>query len=169
MAEATASASLVDAVEAHLAAQAVAGNGVPAGGLDDAVDSGSRATAAAVLDILRASGWVDASEAGELRRELDRLRELLDLVVRDHRAREADAAEEQVRQRDWLIPLLRAADGMEQGTLEAKATLRAAVLQVPADLLQAAGLRQRAVPQPYRAAATEPPHAPAAEAADTGS
>src|SRR6266568_861269 len=117
MAEATVSASLVDAVEAHLAAQAQADKMAAA---DAAAAGRGRGTAAAVLDVLRASGWIDAQQAQDLHRELERLRELLNQVVRDHRAREADAAADQLRQRHWLIPLLLAADGMEQGTLEAK-------------------------------------------------
>jgi hypothetical protein len=152
MAEATVPASLVDAVEAHLAqvqVDVMAEAGASADG---------RGTAAAVLDVLRASGWIDAQQAQDLQRELERLRELLNQVVRAHRAREAEAAAEQIRQRDWLIPLLQAADGMEQGTLEAKAALRAAVQQVPADLLADAGLRPRSTPLPGRGApAGEPP------------
>jgi hypothetical protein len=95
--------------------------------------------AAAVLDVLRAAGWADAAEAAELRAEAERLRELLNMVVRDHRAREASAAENQ--QLVWLVPLLRAAHGVAFGTLGAKVALRTSVQDVPEEVLAQAGLR----------------------------
>ena len=109
--------------------------GVDAG----AVDSPHFA-AAAVLDVLRASGWADAAEAGQLRAEVVRLRELLDLVIRDHRAREASAAGMENQQLYWLVPLLRAAHGVAFGTLGAKVHLRTAVQEVPPAVLASAGL-----------------------------
>jgi len=93
----------------------------------------------AVLDVLRAAGWADAADAAELRAEAERLRELLNMVVRDHRAREASAAGNQ--QLSWLVPLLRAAHGVAFGTLGAKVALRTAVQEVPPDVLAQAGLR----------------------------
>ena len=100
-----------------------------------------RFAAGAVLDVLRASGWADAGEAQRLRAEADRLRELLDLVVRDHRAREASAAGLESQQHHWLIPLLRAAHGVAFGSLGAKVALRTAVQEVPERILATAGLR----------------------------
>jgi hypothetical protein len=100
-----------------------------------------RFAAGAVLDVLRASGWADADEAQQLRAEADRLRELLDLVVRDHRAREASAAGLESQQHHWLIPLLRAAHGVAFGSLGAKVALRTAVQEVPERILASAGLR----------------------------
>jgi hypothetical protein len=100
-----------------------------------------RFAATAVLDVLRASGWADADEAQRLRAEADRLRELLDLVVRDHRAREASAAGLESQQHHWLIPLLRAAHGVAFGSLGAKVALRTAVQDVPGRILSLAGLR----------------------------
>jgi hypothetical protein len=100
-----------------------------------------RFAATAVLDVLRASGWADAEEAQRLRGEADRLRELLDLVVRDHRAREASAAGLESQQHHWLIPLLRAAHGVAFGSLGAKVALRTAVQEVPERILATAGLR----------------------------
>jgi hypothetical protein len=100
-----------------------------------------RFAATAVLDVLRASGWADADEAQRLRTEADRLRELLDLVVRDHRAREASAAGLESQQHHWLIPLLRAAHGVAFGSLGAKVALRTAVQDVPGRILSLAGLR----------------------------
>jgi hypothetical protein len=97
--------------------------------------------AAAVLDVLRASGWADAGEAGELRAEATRLRELLSEVIRDHRAREASAAGVQNQQLHWLVPLLRASHGVAFGSLGAKVALRTAVQGVPPDVLASAGLR----------------------------
>lgn len=101
----------------------------------------SRFAATAVLDVLRASGWADAEEARGLRAEADRLRELLDLVVRDHRAREATAAGLETQQHYWLVPLLRAAHGVAFGSLGAKVALRTAVQEVPEHILHNAGLR----------------------------
>lgn len=126
------------------------GAGVADGGLAGTVDAilaeGDPAQpdlspATAVLDVLRASGWADTGEAAALRAEADRLRELLDLVVRDHRAREASAAGVENQQYHWLVPLLRAAHGVAFGSLGAKVTLRTAVLEVPPDVLATAGLR----------------------------
>jgi hypothetical protein len=97
--------------------------------------------AAAVLDVLRASGWADTTEATELRAEATRLRELLSEVIRDHRAREANAAGGQNQQLYWLIPLLRAAHGVAFGSLGAKVALRTAVQEVPPEVLASAGLR----------------------------
>jgi hypothetical protein len=97
--------------------------------------------ATAVLDVLRACGWADADEARELRAEAERMRELLDLVVRDHRAREATAAGLESQQHHWLIPLLRAAHGVAFGSLGAKIALRTAVQDVPERILTTAGLR----------------------------
>ncbi|MFL6130906.1 MAG: hypothetical protein ACJ73E_17810 [Mycobacteriales bacterium] len=108
--------------------------------LEPTGDAG-RLAATAVLDVLRASGWADADEARRLRAEADRLRELLDLVVRDHRAREASAAGVESEQHHWLIPLLRAAHGVAFGSLGAKVALRTAVQEVPEQILAAAGLR----------------------------
>jgi hypothetical protein len=139
MADVTLPASIVDAVEAHLAEQAAVEAAERAAG-NGPVDHRGRSTAAVILDVLRASGWIDPQEGEDLRKEADRLRELLNQVVRDHRAREAEAALIQAQQLDWLVPLVRAAHGMEQGTLEAKAALRQAVQHVPADVLKAAGL-----------------------------
>lgn len=131
-------------------AQGGVGEGVADGGLAGTVDAilaeGDPAQpdlspATAVLDVLRASGWADTGEAAALRAEADRLRELLDLVVRDHRAREASAAGVENQQYHWLVPLLRAAHGVAFGSLGAKVTLRTAVLEVPPDVLATAGLR----------------------------
>lgn len=97
--------------------------------------------AQAVLDVLRASGWSDTTETAELKAEVERLRELLDMVVRDHRARVATAANGQHEQAHWLVPLLRAAHGVAFGTLGAKVHLRTAVQDVPPDVLASAGLR----------------------------
>jgi hypothetical protein len=97
--------------------------------------------AAAVLDVLRASGWADAAEAGELRAEAARLRELLAEVIRDHRAREASMAGFENQQLHWLVPLLRAAHGVAFGSLGAKVALRTAVQEVPSAVLASAGLR----------------------------
>jgi hypothetical protein len=94
-----------------------------------------------VLDVLRASGWADATEAAALRAEATRLRELLAEVIRDHRAREASAAGGQNQQLYWLVPLLRAAHGVAFGSLGAKVALRTAVQEVPPDVLASAGLR----------------------------
>ena len=99
-----------------------------------------RFAATAVLDVLRASGWADAEEADRLRGEADRLRELLDLVVRDHRARVASAAGLESQQHHWLIPLVRAAHGVAFGSLGAKVALRTAVQEVPENILATAGL-----------------------------
>jgi hypothetical protein len=140
MTEATLPASVVDAVEAHLAGRAAAEAAAEAANGNGPVDGRGRSTAAVILDVLRAGGWLDPGQAQQLQKEAERLRELLDMVVRDHRAREALAARGQTQQRDWLVPLLRAAHGMEQGTLEAKAALREAVRQVPADIRSSAGL-----------------------------
>ncbi len=119
--------------------------GVVAEALDteEPAESGdpSRFAASAVLDVLRATGWADAEEARGLRAEADRLRELLDLVVRDHRAREATAAGLETQQHYWLIPLLRAAHGVAFGSLGAKVALRTAVQEVPEHILATAGLR----------------------------
>lgn len=95
--------------------------------------------AAAVLDVLRAAGWADTAEAEALRAEAERTRELLNMVVRDHRAREASAGSQQ--QLDWLVPLLRSAHGVAFGTLGAKVALRTAVQDVPPEVLAQAGLR----------------------------
>ncbi len=141
MAEATLPTAVVDAVEAHLAARTAIASAQDVSGEADAPDDPGRSAAAVVLDVLRASGWVDPQEALQMRQEAQRLHDLLDLVVRDHRAREAVAAVGEMQQRDWLVPLLRAAAGIEQGTLEAKAALRATLLQVPAEVLASAGLR----------------------------
>ncbi len=97
--------------------------------------------AAAVLDVLRAAGWADATEAAELRVEATRMRELLSEVIRDHRARAATAAGGQNQQLYWLVPLLRAAHGVAFGSLGAKVALRTAVQEVPPDVLATAGLR----------------------------
>jgi hypothetical protein len=97
--------------------------------------------ATAVLDVLRACGWADADEARKLRAEAERMRELLDLVVRDHRAREASVAGLESQQHHWLIPLLRAAHGVAFGSLGAKVALRTAVQDVPERILATAGLR----------------------------
>jgi hypothetical protein len=97
--------------------------------------------AAAVLDVLRASGWADAAEANELRAESSRLRELLAEVVRDHRARVASMAGVENQQLHWLVPLLRAAHGVAFGSLGAKVALRTAVQDVPPEVLASAGLR----------------------------
>jgi hypothetical protein len=97
--------------------------------------------AAAVLDVLRAAGWADSTEAAELKAEATRLRELLAEVIRDHRAREASAAGGQNQQLYWLVPLLRAAHGVAFGSLGAKVALRTAVQEVPPDVLALAGLR----------------------------
>jgi hypothetical protein len=107
----------------------------------DQPDDPSRFAAAAVLDVLRASGWADAEEARSLRAEADRLRELLDLVVREHRARQASAAGLESQQHHWLAPLLRAAHGVAFGSLGAKVALRTAVQEVPEQVLASAGLR----------------------------
>ncbi len=147
MADGIVPASVLDAVEAHLAGQAATEAAMEATTANGPTERRSRATAVVILDVLRASGWVDPHQADQLRHELERLRELLDLVVRDHRAREAVAAQGLTQQwGDWLVPLLRAAHGMEQGTLEAKAALRTAVHQVPAEVLSSAGLRPDAAP-----------------------
>lgn len=123
--------SLAAVVAEHLAGPAPGGDG-----------GGDRAQAAeAVLAVLKASGWSDATETQELRSEVERLRELLDLVVRDHRARVATAASGQDQQAHWLVPLLRAAHGVSFGTLGAKVHLRTAVQDVPPDVLASAGLR----------------------------
>jgi hypothetical protein len=97
--------------------------------------------AAAVLDVLRASGWADATEAAELRAEATRTKELLNMVVRDHRAREASMAGTENQQLHWLVPLLRAAHGVAFGSLGAKVALRTAVQDVPPEVLAQAGLR----------------------------
>ena len=97
--------------------------------------------AAAVLDVLRASGWADAAEAAELRAEATRTRELLSEVIRDHRAREASAVGVENQQLHWLVPLLRAAHGVAFGSLGAKVALRTAVQEVPPEVLAQAGLR----------------------------
>jgi hypothetical protein len=97
--------------------------------------------AAAVLDVLRASGWADVAEAAELRAESARLRELLAEVIRDHRAREASMAGVENQQMHWLVPLLRAAHGVAFGSLGAKVALRTAVQEVPPEVLASAGLR----------------------------
>jgi hypothetical protein len=97
--------------------------------------------AAAVLDVLRASGWADVAEAAELRAESARLRELLAEVIRDHRAREASMAGTENQQLHWLVPLLRAAHGVAFGSLGAKVALRTAVQDVPPEVLASAGLR----------------------------
>ena len=97
--------------------------------------------AAAVLDVLRASGWADVAEATELRAESARLRELLAEVIRDHRAREASMAGTENQQLHWLVPLLRAAHGVAFGSLGAKVALRTAVQDVPPEVLASAGLR----------------------------
>jgi hypothetical protein len=97
--------------------------------------------AAAVLDVLRASGWADIAEATELRAESARLRELLSEVIRDHRAREASMAGVENQQLHWLVPLLRAAHGVAFGSLGAKVALRTAVQDVPPEVLRSAGLR----------------------------
>jgi hypothetical protein len=97
--------------------------------------------AAAVLDVLRASGWADAGEANELRAEANRLRELLAEVIRDHRARVASMAGVENQQLHWLVPLLRAAHGVAFGSLGAKVALRTAVQEVPPEVLASAGLR----------------------------
>lgn len=126
------------------------GAGRPASGDDHLTGTGDGAAdpadpahfaAAAVLDVLRASGWADTVDAGRLRAEVERLRELLDLVVRDHRAREASAAGVENQQLYWLVPLLRAAHGVAFGSLGAKVSLRTAMQEVPADVLASAGLR----------------------------
>ncbi len=109
--------------------------------LEPAGDPDRSTAATAVLDVLRATGWADADEARELRDEADRLRELLDLVVRDHRAREASAVGLETQQHYWLIPLLRAAHGVAFGSLGAKVALRTAVQDVPEHILATAGLR----------------------------
>jgi hypothetical protein len=109
--------------------------------LERPTGDGTRFAATAVLDVLRASGWADADEARQLRAEADRLRELLDLVVRDHRAREASAAGLESQQHYWLLPLLRAAHGVAFGSLGAKVALRTAVQDVPEHILASAGLR----------------------------
>lgn len=119
---------------------------LPAGGADaqsgpEPAPDAPHFAAAAVLDVLRASGWADAAEARRLRAEADRLRELLDLVVRDHRAREATAVGVENKQAYWLVPLLRAAHGVAFGSLGAKLSLRTAVQAVPQQILAAAGLR----------------------------
>src|SRR5512133_920276 len=105
MAEATLPASMVDAVEAHLAAHAAALHGPEAGEQGATPERSGRSTASAVLEVLRASGWIDTQEAERLRQEAARLRELLDLMIRDHRTREAVAAVDETRQRNWLFPL----------------------------------------------------------------
>jgi hypothetical protein len=97
--------------------------------------------AAAVLDVLRAAGWADSAEASELRAEAERTRELLTMVVRDHRAREASAAGSENQQLYWLVPLLRAAHGVAFGSLGAKVALRTAIQEVPPEVLAQAGLR----------------------------
>jgi hypothetical protein len=97
--------------------------------------------AAAVLDVLRAAGWLDYAAATRLGAEVERLRELLDMVVRDHRAREATAADVENQQLHWLVPLLRAAHGVAFGTLGAKVALRSAMHEVPPHLLATAGVR----------------------------
>jgi hypothetical protein len=97
--------------------------------------------AAAVLDVLRATGWADAAEAEQLRAEVGRLRELLDMVIRDHRARAASAAGVENQQLHWLVPLLRSAYGVAFGTLGAKVALRTAIQEVPPEVLASAGLR----------------------------
>jgi hypothetical protein len=123
--------SLAAAVADHLA-----GDGVPA-----AEPDGHTEAAQAVLDVLRASGWSDSAETTALKAEVERLRELLDMVVRDHRARVATAVNGQHQQAYWLVPLLRAAHGVAFGTLGAKVHLRTAVQDVPPDVLASAGLR----------------------------
>jgi len=109
---------------------------------DAAVGPGQFA-AAAVLDVLREAGWADVAEAAELRAEAERLRELLNMVVRDHRAREASAASNAAHHQEltWLVPLLRAAHGVAFGSLGAKVALRTAVQEVPPEVLAQAGLR----------------------------
>ena len=102
---------------------------------------GRSETAQAVLDVLRATGWSDAGETKALEAEVTRLRELLDMVVRDHRARVANDASGHAEQAHWLVPLLRAAHGVSFGTLGAKVHLRTAVQDVPQDVLSSAGLR----------------------------
>ena len=97
--------------------------------------------ALAVLDVLRASGWSDTGETQALQAEVTRLRELLDLVVRDHRARVASDASGHAEQAHWLVPLLRAAHGVSFGTLGAKVHLRTAMHDIPQEVLGAAGLR----------------------------
>jgi hypothetical protein len=139
-------AAVVDAVEAHLAARTATANVQGVSGKAGSKADPNLAAAAVVLDVLRESGWIDPQQALQLRQETERLHELLDLVVRDHRAREAVAAMGEMQQRDWLVPLLRAAAGIEQGTLEAKATLRSTLQQVPPDVLASAGLRPDAAP-----------------------
>jgi hypothetical protein len=101
----------------------------------------ARFAAGAVLDVLRAAGWMDAAAAARLGSEAERMRELLDMVVRDHRAREATAADVESRQLHWLVPLLRAAHGVAFGTLGAKVVLRTAMYEVPPHLLASAGVR----------------------------
>ena len=108
---------------------------------DDIEADPAEFAAAAVLDVLRASGWADAAEASELRAESARTKELLNMVVRDHRAREASAAGSVNQQLHWLVPLLRAAHGVAFGSLGAKVALRTAVQDVPPDVLLQAGLR----------------------------
>jgi len=117
------------------------GDSARAGPAPEPTADAGRFAAAAVLDVLRASGWADAEEAQRLRTDADRLRELLDLVVRDHRAREASAAGLESQQHHWLIPLLRAAHGVAFGSLGAKVALRTAVQEVPERVLATAGLR----------------------------
>jgi hypothetical protein len=124
-----------DVVEAEVAQQL----GAVVGGDSDA--DPAEFAAAAVLDVLRASGWADAAEAAELRSEASRLRELLAEVIRDHRAREASLAGFENQQLHWLVPLLRAAHGVAFGSLGAKVALRTAVQEVPPHVLASAGLR----------------------------
>jgi len=108
---------------------------------EDADADPAEFAAAAVLDVLRASGWADVAEATELRAESARLRELLAEVIRDHRAREASMAGTENQQMHWLVPLLRAAHGVAFGSLGAKVALRTAVQDVPPEVLRSAGLR----------------------------
>ena len=120
--------SLAAAVAEHLAGQ------VPE-------PDGRGEAAQAVLDVLRASGWSDTGETQALQAEVTRLRELLDMVIRDHRARVASDATGHAEQAHWLVPLLRAAHGVSFGTLGAKVHLRTAVQDVPPEVLSSAGLR----------------------------
>jgi hypothetical protein len=121
--------SLAAAVADHLA-----------GRVPDPADGRSE-SAQAVLDVLRAAGWSDAGETQVLQAEVTRLRELLDMVVRDHRVRVANDASGHAEQAHWLVPLLRAAHGVSFGTLGAKVHLRTAVQDVPPEVLSSAGLR----------------------------
>jgi hypothetical protein len=129
-----------DLVEDDVVAAEVAGQlGTVVG--EEADADPAEFAAAAVLDVLRASGWADVAEATELRAEAARLRELLAEVIRDHRAREASMAGFENQQLHWLVPLLRAAHGVAFGSLGAKVALRTAVQEVPPEVLASAGLR----------------------------